>query len=177
MAKISSISFVILLSIALCVVACKVPKGYTSDKFQIFWQDRLNVTDFILILGLTNIGTGITPVSGPYGTMIVFDDPVTVTPDFNSKVIGSIRGTGSVCKLDGLSTCWAFTIRLTEGKYKGTLTFSSEIDPTKKDVAPISGGTGDFLFAQGFASSTPVDIRTTNTTYSVDLNVFWPPFE
>lgn len=145
------------------------------ETLRFFWQDKLNFTDFFILPGLPGVGSAIfTTISVPYGSVFVFVDPLTETPDPASKQIGTARGTFTGASFDGIIVYSAFTFEFNTTKRKGTLSFLGSYPTTVAATIPIVGGTGDFLFAQGYSVFTPVNTSTFNVTYGVDLRVYWP---
>ncbi|KAF7048080.1 hypothetical protein CFC21_056897 [Triticum aestivum] len=102
------------------------------------------------------------PLQTLFGAVYVMDDPLTVGPDPRSAAVG--RAQGLYIGADQTSTGFlqAMNLVLTSGPYNGSsLTVLGRNNPYA-DVRemPITGGTGAFRFARGYAQA---------RTYSMDL--------
>lgn len=41
---------------------------------------------------------------------------------------------------------------------------------------PIVGGTGDFMFAQGYVTTSPVELAGLTVVYKIEFHIYWPPY-
>ncbi|CAI9108568.1 OLC1v1008200C1 [Oldenlandia corymbosa var. corymbosa] len=106
------------------------------------------------------------PVSLGFGSTYVMDDPITVSPDPSSEIIGRAQGTFSFASLGDPALAMAITMTFTTGPYNGsTLTIlgNNPITHAYRQM-PILGGTGAFQLAQGIATvnTVTVDIAKLN---------------
>ncbi|KAG9447591.1 hypothetical protein H6P81_013719 [Aristolochia fimbriata] len=88
-----------------------------------------------------------------FGTVVVFDDPLTEGVDRLSKQLGRAQGIYVNCALDGSDFHLLFSAVFTNEKYNGsTLEFqgADRFFLKQKEVSVVSG-TGYFRFARGFA--------------------------
>ncbi|XVE48891.1 hypothetical protein DITRI_Ditri01bG0038000 [Diplodiscus trichospermus] len=88
-----------------------------------------------------------------FGAMLMADDPLTETPDPNSKLLGRAQGLyGSAGKTE-LGLIMAMSFCFTDGIYNGSsisiLGKNSAMSPVRE--MPIVGGTGVFRLARGYA--------------------------
>nr|XP_043639752.1 dirigent protein 4-like [Erigeron canadensis] len=111
---------------------------------------------------------------GPFGAVYVFDDPLTVTADPKSEVVGNGRGFYTVVSID-VKNSWMllFTgdIGFTSGKYNGSSISVFSRDPLvqTKELA-IVGGRGQFRMAKGFLIINMVYFNATNGDAILEFN-------
>jgi len=95
---------------------------------------RPNFTDIITVRGYSR--------TEGFGALSIFDDPITVTPDINSKTVGRVQGFQAVVALDESSVLMTQTVHLPGG----TLTFTGQFSMLSKADSRLHcvGGTGEF---------------------------------
>ncbi|KAI4384961.1 hypothetical protein MLD38_003042 [Melastoma candidum] len=101
-----------------------------------------------------------------YGTINVFDDPVTTTANPNSTVIGRARGTSFVTALDGSRLLLLYAIQFTSGPYSGsTIVVKGLGNPFIGVPAPLAivGGTNNFSHATGNMTLTTISQQGSST--------------
>ncbi|KAF5745495.1 disease resistance-responsive family protein [Tripterygium wilfordii] len=89
-----------------------------------------------------------------FGTVMMADDPLTVTPDPNSKLVGRAQGLyGSAGQTD-LALIMALSFSFTDGAYNGSTISIFGKNPALNPVRelPVVGGTGVFRMARGYAT-------------------------
>ncbi|XWS55064.1 hypothetical protein CRYUN_Cryun10bG0143100 [Craigia yunnanensis] len=101
-----------------------------------------------------------------FGALLVADDPLTETPDPNSKLLGRAQGLyGSVGKTE-LGLIMALSFCFSDGIYNGSsisiLGKNSALSPVRE--MPIVGGTGLFRLARGFAGKNVTAVRVAHAT-------------
>ncbi|TYJ40562.1 hypothetical protein E1A91_A04G149100v1 [Gossypium mustelinum] len=107
-----------------------------------------------------------------FGDVYVVDDPLTIEPDINSKMVGKAQGSYVVASQGELSLLMVLNFAFTEGKYNGStpsVLGRNEVLSTVREM-PIVGGNGVFRFARGYAQ-----VRTHSITQIhaiVEYNVF-----
>lgn len=144
---------------------------YKHTKLTIFMHSAINVTDFIPLPGIVGLGSGtLTATAAQFGSMFVFNSPLTSSIDPHSPSVGNMQGTGVTTAFDGTKFFIASTATLNTTKYDGML----NILGISGGKIPISGGTDDFLFVQGYSVTTRAKIVDLNTTYKIDLYLYWP---
>ncbi|KAG8368129.1 hypothetical protein BUALT_Bualt15G0013000 [Buddleja alternifolia] len=96
-----------------------------------------------------------------FGQVNMVDDPITVGPGPQSKILGRAQGMYGFVDLNQIGAHMSVTFIFTSGKHNGsTLSMLGKNNILQKyRQLPIVGGTGDFAMARG--------IVTTNT-YSMD---------
>ncbi|GAY62397.1 hypothetical protein CUMW_217430 [Citrus unshiu] len=88
-----------------------------------------------------------------FGIVMMADDPLTETPDPQSKLVGRAQGLyGSACQ-DQLSLIMSMSFVFVDGPYNGSsislLGNNRAMNPVRE--MPIVGGTGFFRLARGYA--------------------------
>ncbi|KAL2937156.1 Dirigent protein 23 [Bienertia sinuspersici] len=86
-----------------------------------------------------------------FGVLLMADDPLTIGPDPNSKIVGRAQGLyGSACQ-DELSLVMALSYTFSDGKYKDSSISIMGRNSASKPVRemPVVGGTGLFRMARG----------------------------
>ncbi|OMO92815.1 Plant disease resistance response protein [Corchorus olitorius] len=88
-----------------------------------------------------------------FGAILMADDPLTETPDPNSKLIGRAQGIYGSAAQTELGLIMAMSFCFTDGIYNGSsvsiLGKNSAMNPVRE--MPIVGGTGLFRLARGYA--------------------------
>lgn len=100
-------------------------------------------------------GANLTILAGNFhfGNIAVFDDPITLDNNFNSKPVGRAQGM-YIYDTKNTYTSWlGFTFVLNSTDYQGTINFIGA-DPIMIKTRDISvvGGTGDFFMHRGVAT-------------------------
>lgn len=112
----------------------------------------------------------------PFGTLFVFQDPLTLKPNSKSKIVGIAEGTSITSSLNGLQSISVAKITLKMKHYKGSISVVGGTHNTKPSNHPVVGGTGDFLFVQGYVTSSPVDLSGITVTFKIQFHLYWPPY-
>ncbi|CAA3030498.1 dirigent protein 19-like [Olea europaea var. sylvestris] len=148
--------------------------GLKSLHFSLFQHETINKTGFIIVNGVA--GPGISQTTTPFGTLFAFQDPLTLTPNLNSKVVGTAEGTSVTSGLDGLQSISIAKITLNVKRHKGSISVVGGTHNIKPSDHPVVGGTEDFLFVQGYVTSSPVNLTGLTVTYRIEFHLFWPPY-
>ncbi|KAI4311567.1 hypothetical protein MLD38_036452 [Melastoma candidum] len=110
-----------------------------------------------------------------FGVVFVMDDPLTVSPDNTSKVVGRAQGVSASASQKDVSLLLAFNFFFTEGKYNGSMLSVLWRNAPLEDLRelPILGGSGLFRFAQGYAHARThyLDIVTGDAIVKYDVYV------
>ncbi|KAK9948256.1 hypothetical protein M0R45_003841 [Rubus argutus] len=106
----------------------------------------LHVLLSAFLLTKATAGTGVSQTTTPFGTLFVFQDPMTVTANRSSK-----QRRGSISIVGG----------------------THNIKPADH---PVVGGTGDFKLVQGYVTSSPVNLTGLTVTYKIAFHLYWPPY-
>ncbi|KAK4347588.1 hypothetical protein RND71_033927 [Anisodus tanguticus] len=143
-----------------------------SIHFTLFQHETINKTAYAIVKGVA--GPAISQTTTPFGTLYVFQDPLTLKANSNSKIIGTAEGTSITSSLDGLQSISIAKITLKMKHYKGSISVVGGTHNTKPSNHPVVGGTGDFLFAQGYVTSSPVDLVGITVTFKIQFHLYWP---
>ncbi|KAK7258041.1 hypothetical protein RIF29_32436 [Crotalaria pallida] len=108
-----------------------------------------------------------------FGEIMMVDDPLTETPDPNSKLLGRAQGLyGSSCQQE-LGLLMAISYSFIEGPYSGSsftvLGKNAAMNPVRE--MPIVGGTGLFRLARGYALAKTYWLDPTTGDAIVGYNV------
>ncbi|XP_058090619.1 pterocarpan synthase 1-like [Magnolia sinica] len=145
-----------------------------SLHFSLFQQETINKTGYIIVNGVA--GPGVSQTTTPFGTIFAFQDPMTATPAASSRVIGIAEGTSITSSLDGLRSISIAKITLKLKNYKGSISVLGGTHNIKPSDHPVVGGTGDFMFVQGYVRSSPVDLAGITVVYKIEFHLYWPPY-
>ncbi|KAK9164936.1 hypothetical protein Scep_000127 [Stephania cephalantha] len=145
-----------------------------SLHFSLYQHDTINQTVYVIVKGV--VGPGVGQVADPFGTIYVFQEPMTVTANRSSAVVGVVQGSSTVSSFDGLESIAVAKITLNMKHYKGSLSVLGVTHSIKPADHPVVGGTGDFLFVQGYVTSSPVDFKGNALVYKIEFHLYWPPY-
>ncbi|XP_010935284.1 uncharacterized protein [Elaeis guineensis] len=145
-----------------------------SLEFSLFQHETTNKTGFVIVEGVT--GPGITRTTTPFGTIFVYLNNLTTTISASSRLVGIAEGVSITSSFDGFRSISVAHITLEIHGYRGTVSVVGVVHNTKPAVLPVVGGTGDFLFVQGYVKSTLVDLEALNVMYKIDFHLYWPPY-
>ncbi|XP_038707757.1 dirigent protein 23-like [Tripterygium wilfordii] len=108
-----------------------------------------------------------------FGGIVMIDDPLTVTPDPNSKLVGRAQGLYGSAGQTEFSLIMAVSLRFMDGGYNGSSLSISGTNPASNPVRelPIVGGTGIFRMARGFAIAHTYFFNSTSGDAIVGYNV------
>ncbi|KAI3519098.1 hypothetical protein L1887_08123 [Cichorium endivia] len=148
--------------------------GLKSLHFSLFQHETINKTGYIIVNGVA--GPPVSQITTPFGTLFAFQDPLTIKPNYTSKVVGTAQGTSITSGLDGLQSISIASITLNVKKHKGSISIVGVTHNTKPANHPVVGGTGDFLFVQGYVTSSPVNLVGLTVTYKIEFHLYWPPY-
>ncbi|KAA8532066.1 hypothetical protein F0562_006792 [Nyssa sinensis] len=148
--------------------------GMKSLHFALFQHETINETGYIIVNGVAGPAVGQTTT--PFGTLFAFQDPMTLTPNRTSKVAGTAEGTSITSSLDGLQSISIAKISLNMKRYKGSISIVGGTHNIKPSDHPVVGGTGDFVFVQGYVTSSPVDLTGLTVVYKIEFHLYWPPY-
>ncbi|KAF3624366.1 putative rab proteins geranylgeranyltransferase component A 1-like [Capsicum annuum] len=145
-----------------------------SIHFTLFQHETINKTAYLIVNGVA--GAAISQTTTPFGTLYVFQDPLTLKANSNSKIVGTVEGTSITSSLNGLQSISIAKITLKMKHYKGSISVVGGTHNTKPSNHPVVGGTGDFLFIQGYVTSSPVDLSGITVTFKIQFHLYWPPY-
>lgn len=115
-------------------------------------------TRFAGNINTNNNGRNIATQLGPdglglgFGTITVIDDILTSAPELGSQSLGKAQGVYVASSSDGSTQMMTFTAMIEGGEYGDSLNFFGvyRISSTMSRLS-ITGGTGKFKYARGFA--------------------------
>ncbi|KAF3440869.1 hypothetical protein FNV43_RR19155 [Rhamnella rubrinervis] len=145
-----------------------------SLHFSLFQHETINKTGYIIVNGVA--GPGVSQTTTPFGTLFAFQDPMTVTANPSSKAVGIAEGTSITSSLDGLRSISIAKITLRLKNHQGSISIVGGTHNVKRSDHPVVGGTGDFIFVQGYITSSPVDLKGLTVTYKIEFHLYWPPY-
>ncbi|XP_009630041.1 dirigent protein 22-like [Nicotiana tomentosiformis] len=111
-----------------------------------------------------------------FGLMAMIDDPLTVGPEPNSKLVGRAQGIYAQASLNDVGLLMVLNFAFVEGKYNGsTLSIlgRNSVMSTVREM-PIVGGSGLFRFARGYAKAKThtLDFKTGDAVVEYNVYVF-----
>ncbi|PWA51443.1 disease resistance-responsive (dirigent-like protein) family protein [Artemisia annua] len=131
----------------------KAPTTLRKTQLHFFLHDTISGNNPSSVLIAKPKGTVVQQGDiNPFGTVYVFDDPLTEGPGMNSKVIGNARGLyASTSRGSDLTLLFNGDFEFTSGEFNGSSISVFSRDPlvVSKEVAVV-GGRGKFRMAQGF---------------------------
>ncbi|KAF0918911.1 hypothetical protein E2562_027350 [Oryza meyeriana var. granulata] len=148
--------------------------------FTLYQQETMNRTGYVVVPGVDAAAGQPTDDRGPFGSLYVFRDNLTVRADSSSRVAGVAEGSSistSFDDEDGRRSLSLSKITVHHRGYRGSVSIlGGTCNLTKPSVYPVVGGTGDFTYAVGYVRSSPVHSRGQSTqTYKMELRLYWPP--
>ncbi|KAL6007769.1 hypothetical protein ACLOJK_033271 [Asimina triloba] len=111
---------------------------------------------------------------GPFGTVVMIDDPLTEGPDPKSKLIGRAQGLYAVASQHDSGLLMALNYVFVEGKYnRSTLSIlGRNLVFSEVREMPVLGGSGLFRFARGYAEARTHFLNMTTGDAVVEYNVY-----
>ncbi|EOY09568.1 hypothetical protein QUC31_010448 [Theobroma cacao] len=109
-----------------------------------------------------------------FGAVVMADDPLTVAPERNSKLVGKAQGIYASAAQDEVGLLMVMNFAFTEGKYNGSslsLLGRNTVFWTVREM-PIVGGSGLFRFARGYAQAKTHTFDTKTGDAVVEYNVY-----
>ncbi|XP_050872080.1 dirigent protein 19 [Lathyrus oleraceus] len=146
-----------------------------SLHFSLYQHETINKTGYIIVNGIQE-SAGVTQTTTPFGTLFVFQDPLTLTSNRSSKLVGIAEGTSITSSLDGLRSISIAKLTIRWKDHKGSVSIVGGTNNVKASDHPIVGGTEDFMFVQGYVTSSPVDLTGITVVYKIEFHVYWPPY-
>lgn len=155
-------------------IARRLPEE-TLTHMKFFWHD---------IVGGPN-PTSITVVESaskePYtfGYVNMIDNPLTVGPELDSKVVGRAEGFYALASQDDYALLMIQNLVLMDGKFNGstiTLVGRNPVSEKVKEI-PVMGGTGFFRLARGYALAKTYYADPDTGDATVEYNVYVTRFE
>lgn len=106
-----------------------------------------------------------------FGLVRMMDNPLTLGPEPDSKIIGRARGIYGAASFEGMDLLMTLNYVFTEGEFNGSSLSVLARNPIsdKYREMPIVGGTGVFRLAQGIATAQTASL--TSQVAVVEYNV------
>lgn len=111
----------------------------------------------------------------PFGTVVAIDDPLTVGPERDSKIIGMAQGIYTSISQEEMGLMMVMTMAFSEGEFNGsTLSILGRNMIMRYPVRELAivGGTGAFRFARGYAQGKFHSVNFTTGDATVEYDVF-----
>ncbi|XWS43272.1 hypothetical protein CRYUN_Cryun16bG0088800 [Craigia yunnanensis] len=117
-----------------------------------------------------------TSASSPFGAVVMIDDPLTIKPDINSKLVGKAQGIYALASQTDASLLMLYNFAFMEGKYNGSnlsVLGRNSVFSSVREL-PVVGGRGVFRFARGYteARTHTYDPKTGNAVVEYNVYVF-----
>ncbi|KAE8669948.1 Dirigent protein 23 [Hibiscus syriacus] len=126
-------------------------KQEAVTNLQFYFHDTISGKNPTAIKVAQAAGTDKSPTL--FGALLMADDPLTKTPDPNSKLLGRAQGVYGSAGKGELALVMAMSFCFTDGIYNGSsisvLGKNSAMTPVRE--MPVVGGTGVFRLARGYA--------------------------
>ncbi|CAN1276445.1 Dirigent protein 23 [Linum perenne] len=98
-----------------------------------------------------------------FGAVVMVDDPLTETPDRNSKLVGRAQGLYGAAGRNDLVLLMVMSYGFVDGPYNGSsislVGRNTVTKPATTRELPILGGTGFFRMARGYAILNTVSLN------------------
>eukprot|EP01018_Ginkgo_biloba_P024415 Gb_12515 [translate_table: standard] len=109
-----------------------------------------------------------------FGSVFVIDDPLTETPDPNSRLVGRAQGLYAISSQGEFSLLMALTYAMESGKFKGSTlsVVGKNMVLRKQREMPIVGGSGQFRLARGYAFAQTYSIQGPDAIIGYNVTVF-----
>ncbi|KAJ6968216.1 dirigent protein 22 [Populus alba] len=109
-----------------------------------------------------------------FGMVAMIDDPLTMTPELSSKLVGRAQGIYASASQNDIGLLMTMNFVFMEGKYNGS-TLSvlgrNSVFSTVREM-PIVGGSGLFRFARGYAQASTHKFDRSTGDAVVEYNVY-----
>ncbi|XP_006353783.1 dirigent protein 21 [Solanum tuberosum] len=111
-----------------------------------------------------------------FGLMAMIDDPLTIGPEANSKIVGRAQGMYAQASINDIGLLMVLNFVFVEGKYNGSslsvLGRNSVMSIVRE--MPIVGGSGLFRFGRGYvqAKTHTFDFKTGDAVVEYNVYVF-----
>ncbi|CAI0468838.1 unnamed protein product [Linum tenue] len=108
-----------------------------------------------------------------FGSVVLVDDPLTETADVGSKLVGRAQGMYTASSRNEAAIFMSMSFGFVDGPYDGSSlsVMGNNLygNPTRE--VPVSGGTGIFRMARGYAVLRSVAVNSTSGYVVVNYNV------
>ncbi|XP_021773865.1 dirigent protein 23-like [Chenopodium quinoa] len=108
-----------------------------------------------------------------FGSLFMADDPLTISPDPTSKLVGRAQGLYGAASQEGVNLIMGLNYGFVDGIYNGSSVVifgrNSIMNPVRE--FPVVGGTGVFRMARGYAVAQTYFFNLTSLNAIVGYNV------
>ncbi|KAF3338423.1 dirigent protein 22-like protein [Carex littledalei] len=143
-----------------------------QSHFRFYWHDIVTGPNPTAVRVAEAPGTNTS--STFFGMVVVIDDPLTIGPDVNSKLVGRAQGLYAAAGIKKIEALMAMNFVLTDGKYNGStiaILGHNEVLSEVREM-PIVGGSRLFRFARGYVQAHTYSFNMTSGDAVVEYNVF-----
>lgn len=104
----------------------------------------------------------------------MMDDPLTVSPELNSTIVGRAQGIFASASRSEVGYLMVLTFAFTHGKFNGSTLSILGRNTIMSDIRemPIVGGSGLFRFARGYAQAHTHTLNLKVRAAIVEYNVY-----
>ncbi|GMY16187.1 dirigent protein 19-like [Fagus crenata] len=138
--------------------------------FRFYWHDIVsgkNPSSVAVVKSPLNTTTG-------FGFLTMIDNPLTVGPKVDSKLVGKAQGFYASASQEEVSLLMVMNFAFIEGKYNGSTITVLGRNPVFNTIRemPVIGGSGLFRFSRGYAQAKThtFDIKTGDAI--IEYNVY-----
>ncbi|XP_054804059.1 dirigent protein 22-like [Prosopis cineraria] len=111
-----------------------------------------------------------------FGAVVMADDPLTVGPEPDSRLVGKAQGIYALASQDDAGLLMVMNFAFAEGQYNGSTLSVLGRNKVFDDMRemPIVGGSGVFRFARGYAQAKThtFDLKTGDAVVEYNVYVF-----
>lgn len=151
--KFMSLSMVLISTIMIYQAYGQLPEPNPSQTTMVFYLQDIATGPDATVAAVTGIkGKDWSYTS--FGTIIVVDDPVLLSPSPSSTQVGRAQGHLTVSAHDGANVHAVLSIVFNNLQYNGSTLELQGVSRQREDYREVSvvSGTGKFRFARGYAS-------------------------
>lgn len=128
----------------------------------------------IQVAGRRTNYTGSDPIAAMFGSVFMMDNPLTLTPELNSTLLGRAQGIYAMSSQQNeFSLLMTLTFAMTGGPYNGSSFSVVGRNPIMNEVRemPVVGGTGIFRLVRGYCLARTFSFREMDAVigYNVTL--------
>lgn len=154
--------------------------GFKEEKLthiRFFFHDIVTGPKPTMVISVESPLKGSSKSPLPFGSIVVLEDPLTLGPELDSKLIGKAQGFYITVAQEAelyLELIMGMTFTFMEGEFNGstiTVMGRNTISSPVREM-PITGGTGAFRFARGFVQPKTHQVDYYKGDAVVEYNVY-----
>ncbi|KGN63770.1 dirigent protein 22-like [Cucumis sativus] len=170
-------SKILVISMAILVAVCSTEAlDPNVTRIQFYMHDIVSGPNptAIQVAGRQTNYAGTDPIAAMFGSVFMMDNPLTVTPELNSTLIGRAQGIYAMsAQQNEFSLLMTLTFGMTGGQYNGSSFSVVGRNPIMNEVRemPVVGGTGIFRLVRGYCLARTFSFRNMDAVigYNVTL--------